>query len=284
MSDNIFLIYQLNKSSESRNFRFEPIERLRALSLAVERDRYNHIYTGVLEPGMALDDIFGRFNISRPEDFAGHALSVSDVVALQQNGMVSAYYVDNFGFKDVPEFMDAPYRYYSTQRPVDIGTFPKTDNGPVRIFNFDKREYVENATFRAWGYLVYDAPLPQSQLDDYELRAASDNPDCVRLSPYQLEAQTQIVGKWENAKRIPDTKRLTWYHNDFGIFVRNAPVTWERITEQYGQILEDKARNAENRAAKKPIAEQLKENAEQAARDNAKRETPPAGGDNREDR
>ena len=31
------------------------------------------------------------------------------------------------------------YRYYSTGRPVDIGTFPKTENGPVRFANFDKR-------------------------------------------------------------------------------------------------------------------------------------------------
>ncbi len=51
------------------------------------------------------------------------------------------------------------YKYYSTQRPVDIGTFPKTDNGPLYHINYDKREYCENDTFKAWGYLVYDAPL-----------------------------------------------------------------------------------------------------------------------------
>ena len=35
-----------------------------------------------------------------------------------------------------------------------------------------KREWCENATFRAWGYLAYNAPLTQKQIDDYELRAA----------------------------------------------------------------------------------------------------------------
>jgi len=53
------------------------------------------------------------------------------------------------------------YKYYSTQRPVDIGTFPKTDGGPVRIVNFDTREGVEQGRLQAWGYLVYDKPLSE---------------------------------------------------------------------------------------------------------------------------
>ena len=73
------------------------------------------------------------------------------------------------------------YKYYSTQRPVDIGTFPKTENGPVRIVNFDTRESVELASFKAWGYLVYDKPLTEKQIDAYELRAAPENPDVKAL-------------------------------------------------------------------------------------------------------
>ena len=71
------------------------------------------------------------------------------------------------------------YKYYSTQRPVDIGTFPKTENGPVRFENFDKREDVEQGQFKAWGYLVYDAPLTAVQIYDYELRPAPGNFDYV---------------------------------------------------------------------------------------------------------
>lgn len=61
------------------------------------------------------------------------------------------------------------YKYYSTQRPVDIGTFPKAENGPLYLVNFDKRERVEQGRFLAWGYLVYDAPLTEKQMADYEL-------------------------------------------------------------------------------------------------------------------
>jgi len=80
---------------------------------------------------------------------------------------------DYHDLNDVSE-KDA-YRYYSTQRPVDIATYPKTENGPVRIENFDKREDVEQGQFKAWGYLVYDAPLTAKQIYDYELRPAPDN-------------------------------------------------------------------------------------------------------------
>ena len=64
------------------------------------------------------------------------------------------------------------FKYYSTQRPVDIGTFPKTDGGPVEIKNFDKRDDVEDGAFMAWGYLVYTAPLSDDQITNYELRPA----------------------------------------------------------------------------------------------------------------
>ena len=69
------------------------------------------------------------------------------------------------------------YKYYSTQRPVDIGTFPKTRSGPIEIENYDKRIPVEGGTFLAWGLLYYSAPLTEKQMNDYELRAAPGNPN-----------------------------------------------------------------------------------------------------------
>ena len=161
------------------------------------------------------------------------------------------------------------YKYYSTQRPVDIGTFPKTDSDPAGIVNFDQRESVENGRFQAWGYLLYHAPLTEKQMDDYELRAAPGNPDQLWLSPEQLEQQVQAVGKWEQAKHIPDGKRLTWWYPDFGSFVKKEFVTDSELSGRYEKIMESKSRNE-----KKPIAERLKEGAEQAARDNAARPVP----------
>lgn len=93
------------------------------------------------------------------------------------------------------------YKYYSTQRPVDIGTFPKTENGPLYLVNFDKRESVEQGRFLAWGYLVYDAPLTEKQIADYELRAASGNPDRKALMREPGESKSIAARLAEGAKQ-----------------------------------------------------------------------------------
>lgn len=61
------------------------------------------------------------------------------------------------------------YCYYSTQRPIDIGTFPKPPgNAPTEICNFDERMPVEHGTFPAWGVLTYAKPLTEKEISDYE--------------------------------------------------------------------------------------------------------------------
>ena len=96
------------------------------------------------------------------------------------------------------------YKYYSTQRPVDINTFPKTDNGPIRIANFDVRESVESGIFRAWGFFIYDAPLTEKQISDYELRAAPDNPDML---PDFEEVVTAVICEELDAEFAAERKK-----------------------------------------------------------------------------
>ena len=91
------------------------------------------------------------------------------------------------------------YKYYSTQRPVDIGTFPRPKkNLPVGILNYGERRPVEEGAFRAWGELLYMRPLTEREQSDYELHAAPDNPD-VRQRPQpsaeQLKAAERLAGE-----------------------------------------------------------------------------------------
>lgn len=66
------------------------------------------------------------------------------------------------------------YRYYSTQRPVLPGGYPKPiGNEPVEIVNYDSRQSVENGKLQAWGHLEYTLPLSPRERDDYELKAVS---------------------------------------------------------------------------------------------------------------
>ena len=101
-----FSIYQLKRGDETRDFRFEPYDRLQAAGLVVDRANYELIYAAPLTPDMTLGSIFERFNIDHPADFKGHSLSISDVIMLHQNGQDTAYYADSgAGFRQVPEFL-----------------------------------------------------------------------------------------------------------------------------------------------------------------------------------
>lgn len=268
MSKNTFSIFQLKDGDKTWAYRFEPFDRLQRAELSVNRESYDLIYTAPLAESDTLGAIFTRFNIDQPDDFAGHSLSISDVVAFHKDGKDTAYYVDtSSGFVSLEGFLrpgelENPvpevYKYYSTQRPVDIGTFPKTEGGPARIVNFDGRNAVEHGRFRAWGYLLYRAPLTEKQMGDYELRAAPGNPDRKRL-----EELVQTVGRWEEKHKLPESQRFTWWHPDFGVFVKNDQIPDAKLIGRYEKIM------GMARTEKKPIAERLKEAAKQAERDAA---------------
>ena len=104
-AQDTFSIYQLRGGEETRDYRFEPYERLQAAGLAVDSANYDLVYTAPLDSSTSLEDIYRTFNIDHPADFRGHSLSVSDVVVLHQNGQDTAHYVDSFGYKEVPEFL-----------------------------------------------------------------------------------------------------------------------------------------------------------------------------------
>ena len=125
-------------------------------------------------------------NASGRRDYYWGHYTTDKAAATRDYGNRVSEYQHDYGVSE-----KSAYRYYSTQRPVDIGTFPKTENGPLYLVNFDKRESVEQGRFLAWGYLVYDAPLTEKQMADYELRAAPGNPD--RKSPMQEPGESKSI-------------------------------------------------------------------------------------------
>ena len=104
-----FLIYQIRRGGELDAYRFMNYDYLQSKGITPERDGYDAIYTGgFMDYGNArtnLDMIYQRFNVDHPADFKGHSLSVSDIVALKQNGVVSCHYVDSIGFRELPNFL-----------------------------------------------------------------------------------------------------------------------------------------------------------------------------------
>ena len=128
-----FSIYQLKRGDETRDFRFEPYDRLAATGHTAEQTNYDLIYTAELAPGTSLEDIYTRFNIDHPKDFKGHSLSVSDVVVLHQNGQDTAHYVDSSGYRQVPKFLQPPEKENPLKHVED--TIEQNDNHFDGIIN-----------------------------------------------------------------------------------------------------------------------------------------------------
>ena len=138
-----FSIYQLKDDESLRYIRFEGLERLQKEGGKVERDNYNLVYEAELKPGTTLDDLYYQFNMEHPADFRGHSMSVSDIVVLHQVDEDKAFYVDRFGFTEVPEFLlekvadlelnEAAYklgdRYISIQRTDEGFDYSIYDEG-----------------------------------------------------------------------------------------------------------------------------------------------------------
>ena len=100
-----FSLYQIEWNNPSaRHLAYASHKELEQQGQAVDGRNYTFVYSGALSPGDTLDSIYERFNLQHPADFRGHSLSVSDVIVLHQNGQDQAFYVDSFGFQQVPEF------------------------------------------------------------------------------------------------------------------------------------------------------------------------------------
>ena len=107
----------------------------------------------------------------------------------------------------VQEVEQAPdketYKYYSTQRPIDIGTYPKSYfNRPIHMDVYFTRQQVPGEAFQAWGAITYAQPLTDREMRDYELRPARENLDIRR----QMDAS--ICGSDNPASRPADAMRV----------------------------------------------------------------------------
>ena len=107
-----FAIYQV-KRDDPGNVRFMNMDWMQSHGKAIARGSYDLIYTAPLtatgSTDSKLEAIFEQFNLHRPADYHSPSLSVSDIVAIKQNGVVSYHYCDSVGFKELPDFQKENY-------------------------------------------------------------------------------------------------------------------------------------------------------------------------------
>lgn len=93
--------------------RFSSLRMLERMDMEMNIDHYEVVYIAPLpihtNRSTFLESVFEKFNLDRPEDFKGHSLSVSDIVAIRENGAVSCYYCDSTCFQELPGLIPENY-------------------------------------------------------------------------------------------------------------------------------------------------------------------------------
>lgn len=104
-TENRYGIYQIIDGSPGREYEFMDLNFIERHGYQVKKEDYELIYSDKMLYGDTLDSLYEKFNIAHPEDYTGHSLSVSDIVVLNENGKVKAYFVDSISFRELPDFL-----------------------------------------------------------------------------------------------------------------------------------------------------------------------------------
>ena len=254
-----FSIYQIKGGDETRDFRFEPYDRLQATGNVVDKANYELVYSAPLAPETSLEDIYTRFNIDHPKDFKGHSLSVSDVVVLHQDGQDAAHFVDSVGFREVPEFLQEQKQL--TPDDLETGETVKTPRGTFHVTAMS-REQIEAA-----GYGFHH------QSDDGKYLIMGNGTRAFAVAAEQPEKENPL-------KHIEDTVEQN--DNSFDGIINNTPTVDEleakvkagetiSLVDLANAVKADKERGKEAKPEKKPsIRAQLRADKEKAQKKNAK--------------
>lgn len=103
-----YAILQLKETDETAWKRFMNFAYLREYGEEPNPEHYDLVYTGEFDfhREYPLEELFGLFNTKTPpDDFTGHPMSTSDIVAVVKDNLPTGYfYCDSYGFKRLPGF------------------------------------------------------------------------------------------------------------------------------------------------------------------------------------
>ena len=177
-----------------------------------EIDRYEVVYHGSIsmseDVNRQLEDLYVKFNIDHPDDFRGHSMSVSDIVALKVVGEVSFHYVDSVGFQKLENFMKSENYLKNAEmameddygmidgiinngkasgleeRPVEHATLPKEEHKTRDIWTAEvlqkALEACDDDILRLAINLAFSCSLRMGELLGLTW-------DCIDISPTSIE-------------------------------------------------------------------------------------------------
>ena len=155
-----YAIYHVDEDTPGKQHLFMNMAMVKEDGITIDAANYKCVYSGRLHGNEKLDDLYAVFNDNPPADYKAHSMSVSDVIITNRGGDMQAYYVDRFGFAELPDF--------AAQREKILDIVPEIENvdyeNDLTCISFYAAECAE---FPVMGEVHYDLTLPEA-LEAYE--------------------------------------------------------------------------------------------------------------------
>ena len=155
-----YAIYHVDEDTPGKQHLFMNMAMVKEDGITIDAANYKCVYSGRLHENEKMDDLYAVFNDNPPADYKAHSMSVSDVIITNRGGDMQAYYVDRFGFAELPEF--------AAQREKILDIVPEIENvdyeNDLTCISFYAAECAE---FPVMGEVHYDLTLPEA-LEAYE--------------------------------------------------------------------------------------------------------------------
>lgn len=155
-----YAIYHVDEGTPGKQHLFMNMAMVKEDGITIDAANYKCVYSGRLHENEKLDDLYAIFNDNPPADYKAHSMSVSDVIIINRGGDMQAYYVDRFGFAELPDF--------AAQREKILDIVPEIENvdyeNDLTCISFYAAECAE---FPVMGEVHYDLTLPEA-LEAYE--------------------------------------------------------------------------------------------------------------------
>ena len=155
-----YAIYHVDEDTPGKQHLFMNMAMVKEDGITIDAANYKCVYSGRLHENEKLDDLYAMFNDNPPADYKAHSMSVSDVIITNRGGDMQAYYVDRFGFAELPDF--------AAQREKILDIVPEIENvdyeNDLTCISFYAAECAE---FPVMGEVHYDLTLPEA-LEAYE--------------------------------------------------------------------------------------------------------------------
>ena len=227
-----YAIYHVDEGTPGKQHLFMNMAMVKEDGITIDAANYKCVYSGRLRENEKLDDLYAMFNDNPPADYKAHSMSVSDVIITNRGGDMQAYYVDRFGFAELPDF--------AAQREKILDIVPEIENvdyeNDLTCISFYAAECAE---FPVMGEVHYDLTLPEA-LEAYE-KIPSERMHGLKCVGFDLKDGSDYEGM---QSLMIEGKIQKEFLNSIPGFRENSYV--QNAISRVEKYLEERHPNAEN--------------------------------------